>query len=52
MGALTARRGRPDRGRAIVVGRGGMLINVGAAARPVGWEHGLTVEAAAQLADW
>jgi hypothetical protein len=52
MGALTARRSRPDRGRTIVVGLGRMLIDVGAAAWPVGWEHGSTVEAAAQLADW
>jgi hypothetical protein len=51
MGALTTRCGRAYRGRAIVVGRGRTLINVGAA-RPVGWEHGSTVEVAAQLADW
>jgi hypothetical protein len=52
MGALTSRRSCPDRGRAIVVGCGGMLIDVSAAAWPVGWEHGSTVEAAAHLADW
>jgi hypothetical protein len=51
MGALTARRSRADRGRAIVVGGDRMPIDVGAAAGPVGWEHGSTVEAAAQLAD-
>jgi hypothetical protein len=52
MGALSARRSRPDRGRVIVVGNGRMLIDVGADARPVGWEHGSTVEGAAHLADW
>lgn len=52
MGALTTRRSRPDRGRVIVVGNGRMLIDVGAAARPVGWEHGSTVEGTAHLADW
>jgi hypothetical protein len=49
MGFLTARRS-PNRGRAIVVSRARMPIDV-AAAGPVGWEHGLTVEAAPNLAD-
>jgi hypothetical protein len=50
-GALTARRSRADCGCAIVVGRVRMLINVSVAARPVGWEHGSTVEVASTAAD-
>jgi hypothetical protein len=52
MGAFIARRSRSDRGGAIVVGCDRILVHVGAAARPVGWEHGSTLEAAAHLADW
>jgi hypothetical protein len=52
MGAFAARRSRSDRGRPIVVGCGWLPVDVSAAAGPVGWEHGSTVEAAAHLADW
>jgi hypothetical protein len=51
-GTLAARRSCPDRGCAIAFGRRRVLIEASAAARPVAWEHGTTVEVENPDADW